>query len=785
MILRLMTALAFVLLAQFTNQAMAQTTMVSGRVVDIQGAVVVNAVVTLSAPGAVSNTTRTGSDGSFAFEDVAFRSYVLQIDAAGFVRLQQTIEARESSSPLTVTLQVAGISEDVSVVGNTPTTLTRPTVTASRLGMTLIETPASVQVLSGEVIRERGDTTIAEAKSRAVGVTSQASPGNGGSGLSARGFAGVGSVMQLYDGAQFFIGAGTVSFPFDPWMVDRIEVLGGPGSVLYGNGAIGGVINVVPRKPSRTAFDNSVRIAAGSQDSWRGAFGSGGPLSERVSYRADVSHNRSDGWVERGESSGTALSASLRMDVTPRFNLTLQEDYGYQRPDAYFGAPTITGKVDEARKKANYNVADAEIKYKDNWTQFKVEWLLSPNARVRSSTHYLTTNRHWRNAENYAYDPSLAKLTQSGFLEIFHHQRQAGNRTDALFNGRVLGRENTASVGLEYNFIRFQHTNNSPYGGSRTITPDNPSYDTFLNIAGTSPRYRTHSHQTSIFAEDRLVLTPQVSLVGGIRVDRHGVERLDLVARTTSDRAFTPATWRGGVVYAITAGLSLYGQYATATDTIGNIISQSVAQHLFDLTTGRQVEGGVKQAFWNERGQWTAAVYGIVKNNLLAPDPANPGTSLQIGRQSSKGFEGSASMLLPGSVRIDANLALLDARFDDFAENVGGVLVSRVGNTPPAVPQRMGNLWVTWDSPQAWQARAGVRYVGARFLNNVNSVRTSSYTVVDGGIRRRLTRRTAVDLRVYNLFDEFYAHNIYGGAAAPQWLVGRPRAAEVAFTAGF
>jgi iron complex outermembrane receptor protein len=78
-----------------------------------------------------------------------------------------------------------------------------------------------------------------------------------------------------------------------------------------------------------------------------------------------------------------------------------------------------------------------------------------------------------------------------------------------------------------------------------------------------------------------------------------------------------------------------------------------------------------------------------------------------------------------------------------------------------------------------------VRYVGLRFLNNANSVSTPSYTVVDAGVRRRLTDRLALDLRMYNLFDTFYAHNIYGGALAPQWLLGRPRAAELAVTAGF
>lgn len=134
---------------------------------------------------------------------------------------------------------------------------------------------------------------------------------------------------------------------------------------------------------------------------------------------------------------------------------------------------------------------------------------------------------------------------------------------------------------------------------------------------------------------------------------------------------------------------------------------------------------------------------------------------------------------------MDANAAVLDARFDDFGESVGGVLVSRAGNTPLAVPERMANVWVTWDPTRDWQGRVGVRYVGGRFLNNANRIAVPHYAVVDAGARRRVGERLAVDLRLYNLFDRFYAHNIYGGATSPQWLLGRPRSAEVAITARF
>jgi iron complex outermembrane receptor protein len=159
--------------------------------------------------------------------------------------------------------------------------LQAPSSTSSRLGLSILETPGSVNVLSGELIRERGDMSVQDAVSRIVGVTDQGTSGNGGGSVSARGFNGVNSVMRLYDGLQMFVAAGTMTFPLDTWTVDRIEVLGGPGSVLYGTGAIGGVVNVIPKKPNAQRFEHASRVTVGSEDTYRAAFDTTGRYPSR------------------------------------------------------------------------------------------------------------------------------------------------------------------------------------------------------------------------------------------------------------------------------------------------------------------------------------------------------------------------------------------------------------------------------------------------------------------------------------------------------------------------
>ncbi|EJM31750.1 Plug domain-containing protein, partial [Pseudomonas sp. GM25] len=144
--------------------------------------------------------------------------------------------------------------------------LTTPTSAGSRLNLTAMETPASVESLSGEQVRARGDRSVQDAVSRSTGISRTGTPGDGGTSLQARGFTGQSSVMQLYDGNRMYTGMGTVTFPVDTWSVERVDVLRGPASVLYGEGATGAVVNVIPKKPFEGEIKNHVRVGYGSFD---------------------------------------------------------------------------------------------------------------------------------------------------------------------------------------------------------------------------------------------------------------------------------------------------------------------------------------------------------------------------------------------------------------------------------------------------------------------------------------------------------------------------------------
>ena len=651
------------------------------------------------------------------------------------------------------------------------------TATGSNLGLSRLETPASVDVITRKQLEERGDPGLVEAVTRAPGLSGMGHPGNGGSSLAARGFTDTVSVLRLYDGMRQYGGVG-LTFPFSTWAVERIEVLRGPAAVIYGEGAIGGVVNIVPRQPTRGAVQNALQAAIGTEGTRRLAVGSGGAIDERWSYRLDASGEESKGWVDMGDASNRAFSGALRLDVSPRLDVRLSLAHGRQKPMRYFGTPLVDGRQLEALRGKNYNVGDSRIAYRDTWADLLANWRPDDGVLVRTRLYHVDSKRHWRNAEAYVYNPASGLVDRSDNTEILHDQEQTGITTDAAFQGSLLGLANTLSVGFDLNRAEFTHTNNTYAGSSGAVDPFDPAPGLFASEVPTIPRYRIQARQYALFMEDRLALTPRWSLVGGLRYDHAELERRNLVAGSLAfDKTFANLGWRLGTVYALAPDVSVYGQVSKAADPVGALFFLSPANSNFRNATGRGLEVGLKQDLRDRRGELTLAVYDIRKDNLLTRDPANPARSIQVGQRSSTGIEGTLDLALAPGWRLDANAAFLRARYDDFQELVSGVLVSRAGKLPPDVPKRTANAWLHWDFQPGWSAGAGLRHVGARHADNANTLRMPAYTTTDLALRYQATPRTSLALRGFNVFDKRYYSTAY--YTPTQWLVGPDRRVEL------
>lgn len=693
--------------------------------------------------------------------------------------------------------------EDILVIGR-KISLTTKAVTGSRLGLTLLETPASIAVVDGDEIRARGDVSVVDAVTRASGITTAANPGNGGTALVARGFSGQGSVMQLYDGIRLFPVAGTITFPADPWNIERIEILNGPASVLYGQGALGGAVNVITKQPNATHAEVEAKAGYGSQNSWHVAAGAGGPISDTLSYRVDGSYRRSDGYVDRGDSRTLALSGALRFSPTETFSLTLRDDYADLRPMEYFGTPLINGQLDTSIRHRNYNVADASLHYRDNRTVLTGEWAPSEAISITNSAYRLTSKRLFKNLESYCWigangecpngynsgsdiDPGTpGQIFRTDNLGIVHDQTQIGDQASVKVSTPIGGFHNDLVVGFDYNHIKLTYSND--FGSDTQADQVNPSTfnpGLFLDTQGIAPRFRTRTTEYSFFAEDRLRLNDQLSLVAGVRDEHDHVERSNIIyaaGGATSDsllfsKTLHNTTWRIGGVYQPISTLSLYAQYSTGVDPLGTLTTFSGSQTAFSNAKGDQIEAGIKYSFLDGHGTATFAAYKIVKRNLLVQrTPTSP--ILQVGQRSSKGLEASVSFDLPHGFGVDVNGTVLEARYDDFV--AGGT--SYTGNVPSGIPQTSANLALRWNAFDRFQARTELRYVGHSYSDDGNSFRVPAYAVVDGGVSYALTSKIAVEARIYNLFDKDYALTSYNDE---QWILGRPRSIDVSIHARF
>ena len=680
--------------------------------------------------------------------------------------------------------------DDVVVTGQRIRTgaLTDPNAAGTRLGLTALETPATVQVVTGDEIQLRGDLNIVDAVSRVAGIAALPTPGSGGYGFAARGF-GSASVTILYDGVKSLINTGSLTFPYDAWNVARIEVLNGAASVMVGSGAIGAAINVVPKQP-QAEREHVVQVGAGSFGSRRVALDTTGPLfgerlDDRLAYRVYASHHESEGFVDRGDSDATAVGAALAFRHSERMRTTVSGEYAERRQMFWNGLPLIGGRLDESLRRVNYGSLDARIPFRDWRMTATTHWQPAEDVEVRNDTYYIRGERLWRYPTQYVHRPATNDVLRRAFGTFTQSQNQLGTHVEVAFARPLFGLPNRFAVGFDADRLINDRYVDS-YAGSDVLDLRNTRPGVFPTTIATRNHQRSYAEQFSAFAESQLKLSPALSLVTGLRADRTDVERTNLVDGTVAAKDYRPVSWRAGLVHAIAPRFTAYAQVSTAVDPVGNLCCVTASQLGFDLSDGRQVEAGLKQVAWGGRLEWSLAGYEIVKRKLLTPDPANLGLSLQVGRQSSRGLEATVAWSATPALRVELATTKLRARYDDFAENVGGVRVSRNGLRPINVPERFGSLWMTWVALPRLQFQAGVEYGGDRYANSSNTLRLPSYAVLDAGLRWQARPGLSIDLRGSNLLDRVYAFtSVADGSGGGQWILGAPRGYDLTVLARF
>jgi iron complex outermembrane recepter protein len=706
--------------------------------------------------------------------------------------------------------------------GGPPTPLNTNVVTevGSRLGITARQTPATVEVIGKQVIEELGLKTTTDIAKGAVGVIGGDAPGAPAI-FSMRGFAGD-QVNTLYN--NIWIGPSTMTGrPMDTSNLDRVEILKGPASLLSGIGATGGAVNYVTKAPHTGPIVNEAFTSVDSFKGYRAGYGSGGSTNiNGLDYRFDIAHSNNVGFIDDTYSRLSNVSGQLNYRVTDNFKVWGAAEYRQDKDRFYWGTPLVpanapgvipttgivsgvwtnyylnghTGPlvpvtIDARTLNTNYNVLNNHSGANELWLRSGFQWDITSNVSLKSQVYGYDAHRHWFNNEISSFDDSGPNNVYRERLALDHAQRLYGNVTDLTINSDIAGFDNRFVTTVAASTSQFNVSQDTLFF-SDTVDLVNP--DRGLYGPRSDEKIYTHLNNVSLSFEDRLKLTNNFALIGGIRFEEIELSRTRFspqrVLRTDRGYPFTqpfsPITGRVGYTWEALPGLTFYSQYATAADpTVANIFILA-PQVPLRLTESRTYETGVKFLSPDKNLEVLVSAFDIERKNVYVPES---GITFNLaGKIASKGFEVAAAVNPIEGLRLWGNAAFVQSRFVDFNYvDDNGVFQSYAGNTPPNVPTFIGNAGASYRFATSWPVEIGalVRHVGNRFNFQDNLVTMDSYTIADAYAFVDLPKwvfnsveRTRLMFRVKNLTDRRYAS--WGDPGyTDQIILGAPRSYEV------
>ncbi|MDH1542439.1 TonB-dependent siderophore receptor [Stutzerimonas stutzeri] len=623
-------------------------------------------------------------------------------------------------------------------------------VSATKTDTPIIETPQSISVITADRIRDQGSLTIQDSLRYVAGMRGEAY------GFDSRGdfslVRGVSPTIFL-DGLQQSVGSYT-NTRTDPFTLERIEVLKGPSSMLYGQSSVGGLLSLVSKRP-QAEQKNELQLQYGSFDRKQIAFDSTGPLDDdgTLLYRVVAIQRDSQTQVDHTKDNRLLFMPSLTWRPNEQFEWTLmanvQKDDGGTTSSFLPHRGTVLsapyGEIGSERfvSEPGFDEYDTEQKALTSQMAWRVDdtWTLRQNLRWQKSKVSYQTMYGWDllrgpvlNADNRTVNRvwSISKPE----VTIWSADHQAESRFDT---GPL---QHTALVGVDY-----RHAVTDSRTARGTATPldlYDPVYGTFdpsgITLSDV-PQQRVA--QQGLYVQDQIRLDKWLATLG-LRKDWADT-RVEQGTRQKDDAV----TGRVGLTYLFDNGVAPYLSYSESFTPIIGL--DTVTQQSYKPLEGEQWELGVKYQPVGSNTLLTAAVFDLREKNRQMPNPANPLSTIQAGEARVKGLE------LEGLVEMNRSWDLIGTYTYLDSEVVKGP-VAQQGKRIASVPEYMASLWSQHRFSIAgipgFSAGAGVRYVGASW-DGTDSLKTPSTTLFDAMLGYAY-QDWSLTLNATNLEDETY-----------------------------
>lgn len=605
------------------------------------------------------------------------------------------------------------------------------------------DTPSSVQVIPQQVIEDQKATSVSDIVRNASGANFATDSGGRNESFILRGF----EAEEFRNGfrGDFFSSRTQTELA----NIDRVEILKGPASVLFGRAEPSGIINFVTKQPLREPF-YKVKFTAGSFDFYRPTLDFTGPLTEdgSLAYRLNAAYENAGSFRDGVETERFFVAPTLSWQISDDTELTLE--YSYLNDIRPIDDGLVVLSDDEVADIPFSTVIgdpDVRLRTEESRAELYLDHRFNDNLSLRSRLRYTTaaTNRAGRtlNGAGPSEDDRNFPVSEGRGNQFFE--------TFAIQND-LIGKFNTGSVehtvlfGLEYaiGFSNFRAEVRDSglfdiFNPSAFVRPTNEPFE--LRGLGES-----QTDSFGIYLQDQIAILDNLQLVIGGRFDIFNSETENLLDGETSETnadAFSP---RVGIVYRPIDPVSLYGSYTRSFTPVGGTDFDGDP---FDPERGTSFEIGVKTDIIKDRLFSTLAFYDTTLTNVTTADPDNLGFSIQTGKQRSRGVELDVQgEILPGW-NVFAGYAYTDAEVIEDNE-------IPVGNRLRNVPEHNFNLWTTYTLQRGSLAGlgfgAGVFFIGERAGDLDNSFFVDGYTRVDAAIYyKRENYRFALNFK--NLFD--------------------------------
>ncbi|HLG88247.1 MAG TPA: TonB-dependent siderophore receptor [Alphaproteobacteria bacterium] len=655
----------------------------------------------------------------------------------------------------------------------------------SKLTEPLVDTPQTINSVTGQLIADQGITTLSDALRNVPGISLGAGEFSWqGTALTLRGF---NARNDIYlDGMRDF-----GSYYRDPFNLEEVQVLEGPSSILFGRGSTGGVVNQTSKMPTMQPLYAS-SLSAGSDETRRLTADFDQPLPELADGAAVrlnlMGHDSMAAGRDIGEYRryGFAPSLALGLGTPTRFNLSYFHQTENDTPD--YGLPWFVGRPAPVPRQNFYGFRSDYLNTNADVLTASVEHDFSDDLSIRSRLRYADYYRDFRISE-----PIVPSAFQAGAplasIPVMRNEWSGYSRETFLQSQTDLTAK-LATGGLEHTLVAGVEAgpeSSTPEFDNAVSTPLNTLLDPDENQVFSGRNYirlhaNTHAVGFAAYAMDTVKIGEQWEITGGIRWDRFDADfkgiyysvppaALNQITRiNTADELDQVPSYRAAIVYKPASNASIYFDYGTSFDPSAETLSQITSGRSLGVgfeglapEKNRNFETGTKWDVLAGKLSLTAALFREEKTNARVPDPNNPGFDILGGEQQVDGIDLEAAGRLTETWRIHAGYTYLESTTLKSAPGA-----APVGSPLDNTPKHSIALWTEYTLPFGLEIGGGATYLSRQIVQNTAPIeRVPAYIEFDAMAKYELTSQIGLQVNVYNITDKYYYADLHAFHVIP------------------